>query len=265
MYTLTVIETPPSRMTLWQHLEELRARLMRVVIAVGVAFGVTYHFRGRLWVWASLPLLKAIERQSPGTLAAQSPFGFTDPAEPFFSGVRLALWVSAFIAAPVIFHQVWAFIRPGLLPRERRLAVPFVLVTSLCFLAGCAFAYFQAFAFLADILYQEAVMLGLRANIHMADYLDVFLGTVLLTGVMFELPVFFFFLAKLRIVTAGWMLKYWRHATVIIVIFSAFFTPGDVVATTVFFGVILLGLYFISVVVVWLAQPRAKTGWTGPK
>jgi sec-independent protein translocase protein TatC len=252
-------------MTLWEHLEELRTRLMRVVMAAGLAFGVTYYFRAKLWIWASLPLLKAIERQSPGALAAQSPFGFTDPAEPFFSGVRLALWASTFIAAPVIFSQFWAFIAPGLLPKERRLAVPFVLATSLCFLGGCAFAYFQAFAFLTDILYQEAMMLGLRANIHMGDYLDLFLGTVLMTGIMFELPVLFYFLAKLRIVTAGWMLKYWRHATVIILLFSAFFTPGDVVATTLFFGVVLLGLYFISVVVVWLAQPTARPEWTGPK
>ena len=248
-----------DRSTFREHLEELRTRLLRVVAAVGVAFAVTYYFRSTLWAWVSLPLSKVIERQTPGTPAALSPFGFTDPAEPFLSGVRLALWAAAFVVAPVIFHQLWAFIGPGLLPSERRLAVPFVVVTSLCFLGGCAFAYFQAFAFLADILYREAVMLGLRANIHMGDYLDLFLGTVLMTGIMFELPVLFYFLAKLRIVTAGWMLKYWRHATVIIVLFSAFFTPGDVVATTVFFSVVLLGLYFISVFVVWIAQPTAHS------
>jgi len=92
----------------------------------------------------------------------------------------------------------------------------------------------------------------------MADYLDLLLGTVLLTGVLFELPVLFFFLARLRLVTAGWMLRYWRHATVSIVIFSAFFTPGDVVATTIFFTTVLLALYFVSVVVVWLVQPTPR-------
>jgi sec-independent protein translocase protein TatC len=261
MSATTLFETPPDRMTFWQHLEELRTRLMRVALAVGVAFGVTYSFRAKLWAWASLPLREAIERQPAGASATPSAFGFTDPAEPFFSGVRLALWAAAFIVAPVIFHQVWAFIGPGLLPKERRLAVPFVLVTSLCFLGGCAFAYFQAFAFLTGILYHEAMTLGLRANIHMGDYLDLFLGTVLLTGIMFELPVLFFFLAKLRIVTAGWMLKYWRHATVIIVLFSAFFTPGDVVATTIFFSVVLLSLYFVSVLVAWIAQPTTRPEW----
>lgn len=251
-----------DRGTFRDHLEELRARLLRVVAAVGVAFAMTYHFRSTLWAWVSLPLSQAIQRQTPGNLLSTSPFGFTDPVEPFLSGLRLSLWASAFVISPVIFHQIWAFIGPGLLPRERRLAVPFVVVTSLCFLAGCAFAYFQAFAFLADILYREALTLGLRPNVHMGDYLDLFLGTVMVTGIMFELPVLFFFLAKFRIVTAGWMLRYWRHATVIVVIFSAFFTPGDVVATTIFFSVVLLGLYFISIVVVWFAQPGARAGWT---
>ncbi len=250
-----------GRITFREHLEELRSRLLRVVVAIGAAFAVTYSFRSTLWAWASLPLSKVVEHQTAGTAAVVSPFGFTDPAEPFLSGMRLALWASALVVAPVIFHQLWAFIGPGLLPRERRLAVPFVVITSLCFLGGCAFAYFQAFAFLADVLYREAVTMGVRPNIHMSDYLDLFLGTLLLTGIMFELPVLFFFLAKFRIVTAGWMLKYWRHATVTVVIFSAFFTPGDVVATTIFFSAILLSLYFISVVVVWFAQPAAKAEW----
>jgi sec-independent protein translocase protein TatC len=256
---------PADRRSFREHLEELRARLVRVVAAVGVAFVVTYSFRSTLWAWVTLPLNKVIERQTPGAAAAQSPFGFTDPAEPFLSGMRLAFWASAFVVAPVIFHQLWAFIGPGLLPRERRLAIPFVVVTSLCFLGGCVFAYFQSFAFLADVLFRETVMLGLRPNIRMSAYLDLFLGTVLVTGIMFELPVLFFFLARLRIVTARWMLKSWRHATVIVVIFSAFFTPGDVVATTIFFSAVLLGLYFISIVVVWLAQPTARPEWTTPE
>jgi sec-independent protein translocase protein TatC len=170
--------------------------------------------------------------------------------------MRLSLWAAAFVAAPFLFYQLWAFIRPGLLPKERRLVIPFVVVTSGCFLAGSAFAYTQAFKFLGDILFQEAAAAGLRANLHASDYLDLFISTTLITGVMFELPVLFFFLARFRIVTARWMLKYWRHATMVILIFSAFFTPGDVVVTTIFFSVVLLGLYFLSVVVAWLAEPR---------
>jgi sec-independent protein translocase protein TatC len=73
---------------------------------------------------------------------------------------------------------------------------------------------------------------------------------------MFELPVLIYFLARFRLITARFMLKYWRHATIIILFVSAFLTPGDVVVTTIFFSVVLLGLYFISILVAWIAAPR---------
>lgn len=248
--------TPPDKMSFWEHLQELRVRLVRSLIIVAVCFAVTYAYRFKLWTWAQKPFLDAMARQTGKAVADLQPFAFTDLTEPFFSLMRLSLWAAAFLAAPLLFYQLWAFIRPGLLPKERRLVIPFVVVTSGCFLAGSTFAYYQAFKFLGDILFQEAAAAGLRANLHVSDYLDLFLSTTLITGVMFELPVLFFFLARFRIVTARWMLKYWRHATIVILIFSAFFTPGDVVVTTIFFSIVLLGLYFISVVVAWLAEPR---------
>lgn len=249
-------ESPASQMTFWEHLNELRFRIMRVLMGVVVAFALTYAYRFKIWHWAQLPFMEAMARQLGRPASELQPWAFTSLTEPFFSLMRLSLWAAAFLAAPWVFYQLWAFIRPGLHERERRFAIPFVLVTSFCFIFGCAFAYKYAFQFLGDILFEEARNAGLRANLHIEDYLDLFLGTTLMTGAMFELPVLFFFLGKLRLITARTMLKFWRHATVGIVIFSAFFTPGDVLATTIFFSVILLGLYFISVFVVWIAQPK---------
>jgi sec-independent protein translocase protein TatC len=244
-------------MSFWEHLQELRVRLVRSILAIVAAFALTYAFRFRIWDWAQRPMNEAIRRVTKADLLSQ-PFAFTDPTEPFFSGMRLSFWAAAFVAAPFVFYQLWAFIRPGLHARERRFAVPFVLATSGCFLGGAWFAYRQAFTFLVDILYQEAVQLGLRANIHMNDYLDLFISTLLITGVMFELPVLFYFLSRFRIVTAKGMLRYWRHASVAILVASAFFTPGDVIVTTIFFSVVLLGLYFVSVLVSWIAEPRGR-------
>jgi sec-independent protein translocase protein TatC len=252
----SIPETPPNQMSFWEHLQELRVRLARTLLIVATSFAITYYFRFKLWYWAQLPFLKALSQQTKTPMDQLQPWAFTSLTEPFFSLMRLSLWAAAFTAAPFVFHQIWMFIRPGLREKERRFAIPFVVVTSLCFIGGSAFAYKFAFQFLGDILFQEAKQAGLRANLHIEEYLDLFLGTTLMTGIMFELPVLFFFLAKLRLVTAKWMLKYWRHATVAIVIFSAFFTPGDVLATTVFFSVILLGLYAVSVIVVWIAQPK---------
>ena len=253
---MAIPATPPEKMSFWEHLQELRVRIVRSLLAVAVVFALTYAWRFKLWAWAQKPFLEAMARQTGKAVATLDPFAFTDLTEPFFSMMRLTLWAAAFLSAPFLFYQVWAFIRPGLLPKERRLVVPFVLVTSGCFLAGAAFAYQQAFKFLGDILFQEAASAGLRANLHASDYLDLFISTTLITGVMFELPVLFFFLAKFRIVTARLMLKYWRHATLAILVFSAFFTPGDVIVTTIFFSVVLLGLYALSVAVAWIAEPR---------
>ncbi len=272
-------------MTFWEHLAELRTRIVRSLMIIVGAFSFTYGFpfglqdyagltilgfhplaalkgmpafRFQLWTMAKRPFLEAMAHETGIPVGNLHPFAFTSLTEPFISMMRLALWAAAFLAAPFLFYQLWAFIRPGLLKKERRMVVPFVVTTSACFIAGAAFAYFNAIGFLAKILFQEAVAAGLRTNLHASDYLDLFIYTTLITGVMFELPVLFYFLARFRLVTAKWMLKYWRHATLIIVIFSAFFTPGDVILTAIFFSVLLLGLYFVSVLVVWFAEPRSR-------
>ncbi len=260
-------------MTFWEHLQELRVRLVRSILIVVAAFAFTYSFpfglqdkiralhgmramRFQIWDWVQKPFLEAMARQTHKPLAELSPWAFTDLAEPFFSLMRLSFWAAAFLAAPFLFYQLWAFIRPGLYERERRLVIPFVGITSGMFIGGVVFAYCQAFKFLGDILFQEAQSAGLRTNLHIDSYLDLFLYTLLLTGIMFELPVLFYFLARFRMVTARWMIRYWRHATIAILVVSAFLTPGDVVVTTIFFSVILLALYFVSVIVAWLAEPR---------
>lgn len=260
-------------MTFWEHLQELRLRLIRCVLIVAAAFALTYSFpfglqdqiaalkgmrplRFLLWEWVQRPFLEAMSRQTGQAMADLQPWAFTDLSEPFFSLMRLSLWAAAFLSAPFLFYQVWAFIRPGLYQRERRMVVPFVTVTSLMFLLGVVFAYFQAFRLLGDLLFQEAAAAGLRANLHIGSYLDLFLYTVLVLGISFELPVLVYFLARFRLVTARGMFRYWRHATLLIVFVSAFMTPGDVWVSTIFFSVILLALYFISLVVAWWASPR---------
>jgi sec-independent protein translocase protein TatC len=263
---MTPAEHAPDQMTFWEHLTELRSRLIRCLVILVVAFAATYSFRFRLMIWAQKPFMEVYRTQAVAQAKALhlpppttfEPFAFTSLTEPFFSLMRLSLWAAVFLASPFLFHQVWGFIRPGLYQRERRLAIPFVLVTTGCFLAGAAFAYLNAFKFLGDILFQEAMNAGLRTNLHLEDYLDLFIYTVLGTGIMFELPVLVYFLARFRLITARWMLKYWRHATIVILFAAAFLTPGDVVITTIFFSVVLLGLYFISILVAWLAAPRSS-------
>ncbi len=236
-----------KRLPLWDHVGELRDRLINSALALFAATACGYFLRFRLWDLAKRPLL----RTAPGLL---SPFAYTDLAEPFFSMMRLSFWASVFVISPYLFYQIWAFVKPALHERERRMAVTFTAVTSACFVAGAVFAYFVAFPVLTGILMDEAVRAGLRPNLRPNEYLNLFLCTVLGTGVSFEAPVLFYFLARFGLVSSRSMLKYWRESMVAILAASAFLTPGDVIATTILFGVVLLGLYFISAGVVWLVE-----------
>ncbi len=248
---------PPAEMTFWEHLQELRVRLTRIVIIVVGGFALTYMVRFQLWDWATRPFHEIFRKRLVELqMAPATPFAFTSATEPFFSLMRLAFWASIFLVAPLIFYQVWAFIRPGLYDRERKWVWPFVIGTSACFIGGAAFAYRYAFQIMADILLAEALKAGLRANLAMSDYLDLFIYTLVGTGIAFELPVLVYFLARLRVITAGWMLRFWKHATMVIVVAAAFLTPGDVIVTTLFFSGVLLGLYWISVLVALVAAPR---------
>ncbi|MBK8791156.1 MAG: twin-arginine translocase subunit TatC [Holophagaceae bacterium] len=112
---MAIPATPPEKMSFWEHLQELRVRIVRSLLAVAVIFALTYAWRFKLWAWAQKPFLEAMARQTGKAVATLDPFAFTDLTEPFFSMMRL-LWAAAFLSAPFLFYQVWAFIRPGLLP-----------------------------------------------------------------------------------------------------------------------------------------------------
>lgn len=252
-------EALPEEKTLplWDHVGELRTRLVNAALAVFVASAAGYFLRFRLWELAKRPLLRAIALRTAASPDLLQPFAYTDLAEPFFSMMRLSFWASVFVISPYLFYQVWAFVRPALHERERRMATTFVAATSACFVAGAVFAYYLAFPILTDILMDEAVKAGLRPNLRPNEYLDLFLYTVLGTGISFEAPVLFYFLGRFGLVSSRAMLRYWRESTVAILAASAFLTPGDVIATTILFGVVLLGLYFISTGVVWLVERRS--------
>jgi sec-independent protein translocase protein TatC len=226
----------------WEHIGELRDRLVRSMLAIFLGTSVTYVLRFKLWWLATRPL-KGAEL-----------FAYTDLAEPFMALVRLSFWSAVFLVSPYIFYQVWSFVKPALREREKSMATTFVGVTTGCFLLGAVIAYFLVFGALCDILMGEAVKAGMRTNLKPSEYLNLFLYTVVGTGVAFETPVLFYFLARFGMVRSRAMLKYWREATIVILFVAGFLTPGDVVATMILFGAVLLALYFASAGVVWLVE-----------
>ncbi len=237
----------------WEHVVELRTRLVRAALAVFLGTSLTYLLRFRLWALATRPLFLALAKRADMAGAA-SPFAYTDLAEPFMALMTLSFWAAVFLVSPYLFYQVWAFVKPALRERERRMATRFVAATTLCFLAGAAFAYFFMFGTLSDLLMNEAVKSGLRANLKPSEYLDLFLYTVVGCGVAFEAPVLSYFLARFELINSRAMLTYWREATIAILFVAGFLTPGDVVATMIVFGAVLLVLYYVSALVVWLVE-----------
>ena len=235
----------------WDHIGELRDRLVRSALALFLGTSVTYLLRFRLWELAKRPLTLAIKARPE---LNGSPFAYTDLAEPFIAMMRLSFWAAVFLVSPYIFYQVWIFVKPALREREKNMAGRFIGVTSACFLVGAAFAYFFMFGTLANLLMDEAVKAGLRPNLRPTEYLNLFLYTVVGSGVAFETPVLCYFLARFGMINSASMLKYWREATIVILFISGFMTPGDVIATMIVFGVVLLTLYFISAGVVWLVE-----------
>jgi len=257
-------ETKVHQMSFWDHLQELRVRIIRCALILVAGFCVTYAFRFRIWEWVQKPLIEIfkIQLEILGKPIPEvfEPFAFTGITEPFFSLLRVAFWAAGFLVAPLIFYQVWAFIRPGLYEREKKMVVPFVFATTFCFISGAVFAYVFAFKSIAGILLEQAITAGLRPNLKLNEYLDLFINIIIGTGLTFEMPILVYFLARFRVVTAKWMLKFWRHATVIIIVIAAFITPGDIFVTTVFLSLMMLALYFISVLVAWFAEPKQPIG-----
>lgn len=235
----------------WGHVGELRDRLVSCAIAIFLGACGTYLLRFRLWALAARPLASAVAAHP--SLGGQ-PFAYTDLAEPFMALMRLSLWSAVFLVSPYLFYQVWIFVKPALREREKGMAGAFIGVTSSCFLLGALFAYFFLFGALSDLLIGEAVKAGMRPNLKPTEYLNLLLYAVVGSGVAFETPVLFYFLARFRMVGSRAMLQRWREATIAILFAAGFLTPGDVVATMIVFGAVLLALYFASAGVVWLVE-----------
>ena len=214
--------TPADRAsTVFDHLVELRSRLLRAVAGLLLVFVALLPFANRLYAWLARPLLEKLP--AGGQLIA------VEVASPFFAPIKLAFFVAVVVAMPWLLYQLWAFVAPGLYQRERRLAMPLLASALVLFYAGCAFAYFlvlpAVFGFLASV-----TPAGVAMMTDINAYLDFVLVIFLAFGASFELPV-----ALVILVLLGWVtpkqLREWRgYAIVGIFVVAAVITPPDVIS-----------------------------------
>jgi sec-independent protein translocase protein TatC len=232
-----------TRMSLMEHLEELRKRLLWSIVGLAVAFVPCWVYVQQIFDFLAAP----IHRIQPGLRLAF--LGLTDPFILYF---KVAALSALFVASPLVLYQVWAFVAPGLYRRERLLAIPFVFFTTVFFLAGGAFAYYVAFPFAAEFLL--AMGENFQAVITIEKYFGFLLTIILGLGLMFELPIFILLLSLIGVVTPKFLLRYFRHAVVIIFVVAAIITPTPDIVNLCVFAVPALALYLLGVGAAFLAE-----------
>jgi len=231
-------------MSFLEHLEELRSRILRALIGVGVAFALSLTFTYQLWNFVKQPAVEALKtlKINPPELVA------IEPMEQFNTiWVKLPILCSIFIASPWILYQVWAFISPGLYRRERRWAAPFIICSAGLFILGGMFAYFIAFRYGLTFLLGIGQGYSVRPMVSISTYVDLFINVILGVGLVFELPVLIFFLTLLRIVSPQFLLNHSRYAILIIFIIAAIVTPTPDVFNLMLFATPMCLLFFVGI------------------
>lgn len=233
-------------MGLMEHLEELRFRLVRSVVAFTIAFFGCWTFSSHIYEFLSKPIFPYLPEGKK--------LVFLGYADPFLLYMKVAALAGIFLASPVILYQLWSFIAPGLYGREKRMVGPFVFFGSTLFLAGGAFGYYVAFPFSVEFLL--GVGGNFEAQITVSKHLSFLMTIILGLGLMFELPTLIFLLAKMGLVTPGFLLRHFRIAVVLIFIAAAIITPTPDVMNLCIFALPTILLYLVGIAVAWIFGPK---------
>ena len=241
------------RMTFLEHLEELRARLVVSVVAIAGGFLISWMKAKEIFQILQKPVLSALP---PGTKLA-----YTQLTEPFMLYVNLALITGIFVASPVLLWQIWLFVAPGLYKREKRWVGPFVVISVLFFVGGGFFGYAVGFPMVTKFLVSTGT--DFTPVLKIDDYLDLVAKVLLGMGIVFETPIFIFFLARTGVVTEKWLLQKFRYAVLVIFVIAALITPTPDIPTQCAFALPMCALYLLGVFMAWAFGKKKPKGESG--
>jgi sec-independent protein translocase protein TatC len=244
-----------ARMSFLEHLDELRKRLIYSVYSLLAGCAVAFFFAGRIQEFIFVPLYEALK--AAPAVAGQQGFIYTRGFEPFMLTMKIGALAGLMLASPLIIYQIWLFIAPGLYSHEKKFAIPFVLFSTVFFLLGAAFSHYVAFpwTWLFFLGWQTAYMSFLP---NIGDAFSLYVKLLLGFGLIFQMPTVVFFLARMNVVTAGFLARNTKYAVLAIFVIAAVISPGtDVVSQALMAGP-MLGLYAISIVIAWVVAPRKK-------
>jgi sec-independent protein translocase protein TatC len=242
METLQEVEIQQGQMTLWEHLEELRRRLIICVIALFAGFAVCWFYREKIFDVAQAPFLKFV--------AKGDRLSFISLTEPFFVYMKVSALAALIFTSPILISQLWLFIAPGLYKKEKMYAIPFIFFSTLFFLGGCIFCYYYVFPFACR--YFLEVGSQFKQDVRVNDYFSLFSKLTLAVGLIFEIPILAFFLARVGIINHHFLLNKFKYAILVCFIISAIITPTPDVVTQTFLAVPMLVLYLLSILIAWI-------------
>jgi sec-independent protein translocase protein TatC len=243
-------ESEQGKMSFLDHLDELRRRIIYSLVAVLVGLGIALFF--------ITPLFQFIFEPMQALLPAGQTLIYTDPSEAFFLQIKIALMAGLILASPVVASQVWLFIAPGLYAHEKKLAVPFVVMSSVFFVAGAAFSHYIVF----PIVWRFFVSFTndfLTFMPRVEPAFSMYLRLVLALGVTFQLPTIVLFLARLGVITPRFMIRHFKYAILIIVVASAALSPDGGGVGMLAMGGPVIVLYIFSIGLAWIfGKKRTK-------
>ncbi|HRR40513.1 MAG TPA: twin-arginine translocase subunit TatC [Syntrophales bacterium] len=240
-----------DKMPLTAHLEELRKRLLRSLIAAFIAFGICYNFKERLFEVLTRPLVESIPKNSYMI--------YTSLPEAFFNYLKISFFAGLVVASPYILYQIWKFISPGLYASEKKHVVPFVLTSTILFVSGVLFGYFLALP-PAFKFFLEFSTDFLKPMLTLREYLSLSLKLLLAFGIVFEIPVFIFFLAKIGVVNAALLRKQRKYAILLIFIVAALITPTPDAFSQTLMAVPMMILYEVGIIVAKWGEKKTAGG-----
>jgi sec-independent protein translocase protein TatC len=236
-----------GKMSFLEHLDELRKRLMHATIGIVVGVLVGLFFHQRIYDFIFEPIQRV--------LPPESHLIYTQPAEAFSLHIQIALIAGVVIAAPYMMYQVWRFIAPGLYANEKRFAIPFVTFSTLGLLGGAGFNHYIAFPFMIAF-FATFDSPDLRFMPALSPVWSMYMKFLVAMAITFQMPTVVFFLARMKLVTARFLLKHFKYAVLIIFVLAAVVTPSPDPGTQAIFAAPMLALYTLSIAIAWLVNPR---------
>lgn len=229
-----------EKMPFLAHLEELRKRLITIFIAIGIGFGISYSF--------AEDILLVLKRPFTGQLIALA------PTEAFITILKVSFFAGVLLAVPVIMHQIWKFVAPGLYEREKKHTLPFVIIATMLFFTGAVFCYYAILPYGLKFLQRFAPKAIETGAFRLSDYVSFVTKLLLGFGAVFELPLIMIFLTKIGVVTPESLASNRKYAILIMFVVGAILTPPDVFTQLMMAGP-LLGLYEVSI---WASKLAGK-------